>query len=421
MAHFLFYVEPYPIRNTFVHFRSILDNFKESLLRNTTAHTYSIYANGSTLAELTKQHAEYAPHFLAPTKDEDALFRSHFVDWYTQGITRWLELMRESELSEQYVQLICDLHARRPFDYIICWGTNYAVKKAARKLGIGFINMELGCSRPPYLDSLAADPHGVNGGAALAHASVDDLAAVESTSATDDLWFADPHHFTGYESVYAYTNCPPLLERAGKEKMAFIPLQLFDDANMLRYAPYNTVEEVVLDIAPKLTEAGYTCIFKEHPASHLRKGSNYANLKAKVTALGYDRVLWLTHLDRCIPNAKLYQLADLVITVNSSTGFEALLFDKPLVVLGEAVYKVAGLFPTLDDYLAGRFDAERYRTLAGKLRHFFLHDYLISKEDANRPDFFFPHLEFVGELSKQPHLTPKDIIEAYIARRRSLR
>ena len=51
----------------------------------------------------------------------------------------------------------------KPFDYIICWGTNFAVKQAAKELDVGFSNMELGCSRIPFLDSLVADPWGVNG------------------------------------------------------------------------------------------------------------------------------------------------------------------------------------------------------------------------------------------------------------------
>ena len=56
VSTFLFYVEPYPIRNSFIHFFTILDNFADVLNDNRTEHDFCIYANKETLVEYQKRH-----------------------------------------------------------------------------------------------------------------------------------------------------------------------------------------------------------------------------------------------------------------------------------------------------------------------------------------------------------------------------
>lgn len=412
MSKILFYVEPFPIRNSFIHFSGIFSNFSKALLENKTENEYYIYANAETLVALARQFPEYEEHFLLPAEEEEEFFHQFLKNWDSAGIDSWKQLMSDSAVSDQFVQLIKNLYQRRPFDYIVCWGTNYAVKKAAKELKIGFINMELGCSRPPYMDSLCMDPWGVNGASSLSQSKIKDFANIAATDAQEDLLFSDNFSPKGHEASFSYFNCSSLLDKIGEEKIAFIPLQLYDDANLLQYSPYETVEEVILDILPKLTEKGYTCVFKEHPCSPIRAGSNYANLKAKVTALAYPNVCWLTAKDSSLSNAKLYQMAEVIITVNSSAGFEALFYDKPVIVLGEAVYKVKGVFPTLQEYLNGKFNPEQYKKNIGKIRHFFLSHYLMSKEKAEDARYFFSFMKFVGDMSKEK-LSTREIIERY--------
>lgn len=412
MAKFLFYIEPFIIRNDPIHFSSVLPNLFNALINNRTENEYFIYANKETIIKTIQQSDDYANHIILPTKQEGALFEENLIDWNNQGILFWKDLMKPSSLSEKYIKLIKDVYQRQSFDYIICWGTNYAVKQTAKELNAGFINMELGCSRPPYMDSLIADPWGVNGDSVLSQAILSDFETILESDAEADLLFSNQFDPTGYESSFAYLNSSVILNQVGKEKIAFIPLQLYDDANLLQYSSYKNVNDVIEDILPKLTAKGYTCIFKEHPATPLRYGSKYANLRAKVTALGYENVIWLTHNDHDIPNSKLYQLSDLIITVNSSAGFEALFYNKPLVVLGEAVYKIGGVFPSLNEFLSGFFNLEQYRKNIGKIRNFFLRKYLMPKEKANNASFLFPFLKFVGDMSKK-NLTTKEIINKY--------
>ena len=415
MSTFLFYVEPYPIRNTFIHFRAILDNFAGSLDNNKTEHSFYIYGNKETLNEYKKRHENWEKHFILPTKQENNFFKSCMLGWDQGGIEKWEELMEDSELSRQYVKVIKQIHRRKSFDYIVCWGTNFAVKRAAKELEIGFIDMELGCSRTPFLNSLVADPWGVNGSSSLSKSDISDFQNIPSSNAENDFLFSGGINSLAYESKFAYLDVSQILNKIGEKKMALISLQLYDDANQVHYSPFESVKAVLQRILPVLSKEGYVCLIKEHPASNLRRGSENANLEAKLYALDFENVVWLTYKDKDIQNSTLFRIADVVITVNSSSGFEALFYEKPVVVLGDAVYKTANVFPTLEDYLKGNFDYEVYKTNIGKIRNFFLNYYLFSHEQANDSRFFFPYLKFIGDMSLK-NMSVKEIINSYYQR-----
>ena len=412
MSTFLFYVEPFPIRNSFVHFYGIIENFINSLTNNKTNHQFYIYANKETIVELYKRWPELEKYFILPTKEDDNFFQSCMIDWDEGGLDKWQELMEKSSIAQDYITIIKQIYQRQPFDYIICWGTNFAVKQAAKELGIGFINMELGCSRPPFLNSLVADPWGVNGSSSISQSDIRDFDVIPTSNAEDDFLFSNGIDSSTYEAKFAYINASEILNKIGDKKIALISLQLYDDANQVYYSPFPSVKSVLETILPKLEKAGYVCIIKEHPASNIRRGSEYANLEAKLYALDFDNVIWLTYKDKNIQNSTLFRISDVVITVNSSSGFEALYYEKPVVVLGDAVYKAKNVFPSLSDFIKGNFNVERYKQKIAQIRNFFIKYYLFSVEQANTSDFFFPYLEFIGEMSKK-NLSVKQIIEAY--------
>lgn len=416
MSSFLFYVEPYPIRNTFTHFSTILDNFSEALTNNKTKHNFYIFANQETLIEYSKRHEDWEKYFILPTKEEHNFFNSCLIDWDNGGIEKWESLMQDSDLSHQYVKIIKQIHHRKPFDYIVCWGTNYAVKQAAKELGIGFIDMELGCSRKPFMDSLVADPWGVNGSSALSQTDINDFKDIPPSDVINDFLFSGGINSQAYESKFSYINATQILNKIGDKKVALISLQLYDDANQVHYSPFKSVKDVLEKILPILTVKGYVCLIKEHPMSNVRKGSEVANLEAKLYALDFNNVVWITYKDKNIQNSTLFQIADVVITVNSSSGFEAIFYEKPVVVLGNAVYKITNVFPTLENYLDGKFNYELYRTHIGKIRNFFLNFYLLPRNKMNNSVFFFNYLQFIGDLSKQ-NLNTKQIVSAYYNRK----
>ncbi|HEY0121637.1 MAG TPA: rhamnan synthesis F family protein, partial [Rhizobium sp.] len=80
---------------------------------------------------------------------------------------------------------------------------------------------------------------------------------------------------------------------------------------------------------------------------------------------------------------------DVIVTVNSSVGFEATYFDKVVVVLGEAVYKPQGIFPSIDDVIEGRVDVIKYRHNLSILRRFMLESYLTPTLAVKDPSHFY--------------------------------
>ena len=59
-----------------------------------------------------------------------------------------------------------------------------------------------------------------------------------------------------------------------------------------------------------------------------------------------------------LSTAQLVATSDAVITVNSSVGFEAFFYDKPVALLGDAVFAPKNSLPTPEELLAGVPDIE---------------------------------------------------------------
>ena len=415
MSKILFYIEPFPIRNSMLHFKDIIKYFYPAITSNETDNEIFIYSNYETLSQMDKELVGINKYFLVPSSKENEFFEQCLIDWDPDGINKWKQLMSKSELSDDFVSILNSVYKRNPFDYIVCWGTNYAVKDFASQNNVGFINMELGCSRTPFLNSFCADPMGVNGSASICNASIEDFQSLNGSDAFDDL-ILGTNNSLGYESCFSYINSKNIFNNIDEDsKICFLPLQLYDDANLLMYSKYNTILEMLEEVLPKLKEANIICIIKEHPSSSARNGSNLANLKAKVYALGFDNVNWITSDDK-ISNTQLFKLSDFVMTINSSVGFESLYFEKPVVVLGDAVYKIKNVFPSLEEILLNKFDYEKYKIEISKIREFFLNYYLINDKEINDSNFIFNYIKFVGDLSKNTQ-NISQIIKSYITYR----
>lgn len=380
----LFYIEPHPLRDEKIHFHSVAKNFLP-LLSNSPQLDARMFANRATFAQIKDSLAPHEKRLIRPTDQEEAIFDRYNLNWLSEGIPIWLELMAGTgKVSEDYQEVLERIWQRFPFDVIVHWGENGAVTRFIKDRAITRIAMELGCTRPPFLDSLVMDPYGTNGAGLVPKLSIAELRDIvggvpmsrqEAVLAYSQSIEAKPYaqQFQPLPGDFTHR-----ISRA--EKLAFLPLQLFDDANLLRFSPYETLSDVVLDVVPKLATAGYTTIITPHPATkHRPQGAYTASMAKAAVSEWADRVIWLELGAERPENSQLIAMSDVVLTVNSSVGFEALYFDKPVVVLGDAVYKPRDLFPTLDDFLAGRFDHAAYLEGTGWLRRFFLGGYLQSQ------------------------------------------
>lgn len=401
----LLYVEPHPIRDTLTHFADIVREFLP-LLSSAPGFDIRLFANEATFTHLGKTHL--SPHdnrLIHTTRDEEALFSQYQkLPWETEGLPVWLKLMSgKGKVSERQLDLLRRIWNIFPFEIIVHWGENGAVTRFLEERPVTRVAMELGCTRPPFLNSVVMDPYGTNGAGVVPKLTIEDLRGIvdnQSMSRHEALFgFSQSIAAPGY--AQQFQPLPGELDaRWMNQKAAFLPLQLFDDANLLRFSPYNTVSDVVLDVVPKLAEAGYMTIIKPHPASKFRKGSLYANSFARRALHPWsDRIIWCDD-STPLANSRLFNLADIVVTVNSSVGFEALYYDKPVVVLGDAVYKPKDMFPTLDDVLSGSFDRDAYLDAAGILRNFMLGGYLQPEAIRRDPSGFGCRLSLIRQLQQ---------------------
>lgn len=114
-------------------------------------------------------------------------------------------------------------------------------------------------------------------------------------------------------------------------RVVLLPLQIETDSNIFYYSPlYKTMPELVADVTQAVSSfPNLFLIVKPHPE-------------------GPGEALYEQHVG---PNVKvcsdltlhsLLQSSDIVITVNSTVGLEALMLQKPVVTVGNAIYSEKG-------------------------------------------------------------------------------
>jgi len=404
----LFYVEPHPIRNSQTHFIDIAKWFLP-LIHGSIDIDARLYANKSTLSQLNeKQINEYKEKIIHPTAAEEALFKDLSVEWVTEGIPAWIDLIQGRSVAIHYKNILRRIYSGFQFDCIVHWGENGAIASFSRENNIPHIAMELGCTRPPFLNSLAMDTWGSNGSSMIPKLSIDEIKEIVNSKKMSRHRAMFLH--TGKTDMHAYDSIfspiqPDLSSQLlKKNKLVFLPLQLSDDANLLCFSPYKTITEVVLAVVPILAKNGYTVIIKPHPGAKHRPNALMENTMARNAITSWEKnVIWCDRPDIKYHNAQIIQACDFTVTVNSSVGFEALYFDKPVVVLGDAVYKPTGIFPSLQQAIDGSFDKQAYIENISYLREFLLTAYLKPHKLLHDPSAFFSHIKLLAKLANQQH------------------
>lgn len=413
----LFYVEPHPIRNTLLHFIDIAKKF--SSIVNSANHVDArLFANSEVIQKLFSEKLISPQKVINPTRIEDDIFSVFNVDWESSGTNIWLDLISQGEIArEYYLPIIRRIWNLFPFDIIVYWGENGAVRLFQQEQNITAIGMELGCTRSPFLDSIVMDPYGTNGASVVPKLDIDKIAKIvnyQSITANEAAFLYSGKEMLSYEQQFLPLDQELFGRLTSDKPKAFLPLQLFDDANLLRFSPYKTLSDVVLDVVPKLVEKGYLVIIKPHPAAKYRAGADHANAIAYSNLTPWmDSIIWCNHPNMNYNNIQLMQLSDLVITVNSSVGFEALFFDKVCVVLGEAIYKPKNIFPTLDDILNDSFNMDKYLKSISYLRKYFLDGYLLHQNLWDMPDLFIERLFLLHSLYQKYGCQAENIAKGF--------
>ncbi len=125
------------------------------------------------------------------------------------------------------------------------------------------------------------------------------------------------------------------------EPFVYYPLHVPNDAALTIRAPEYTDQYALLDYLARIIPHGYKLAIKEHPAL--------------VGAISYQRIRQLAKahdnfviLNPGLNNYNVMSTAKTIITINSKSGAEALLLEKPILVLGDAFYRDAPAVITIE-------------------------------------------------------------------------
>lgn len=118
------------------------------------------------------------------------------------------------------------------------------------------------------------------------------------------------------------------------EKYIFFPLHVPDDAQLTVRAPYYQNQAALLRWVVRSLPDGYKLYIKEHPAFIAKYMLN--------TYRQFDSLPHTRLISPYVHPHDIIQQAQAVITINSTAGFESLLFHKPVIVLGPVSYRGYG-------------------------------------------------------------------------------
>jgi capsular polysaccharide export protein len=133
--------------------------------------------------------------------------------------------------------------------------------------------------------------------------------------------------------IYSVTE-KNFLNKIKDKKYFFIPLQIYNDFQVIEHSKYFNIEEFIEEVIKEFSKVDFTeetfLIFKHHPMGrgikHYGNFINYCKNKYKVKCIFYIHDV---HLPTLLKNAKG------VISINSTVGLSSLYHGKPTLLTGE--------------------------------------------------------------------------------------
>jgi len=176
----------------------------------------------------------------------------------------------------------------------------------------------------------------------LPHTTQMDLKGVNASNSV-------PRDASFYQNLYFDHKCvlpDTLQQRVAKiEKEAqtdtlpkqyiFIPFQVAYDTQIIQHSPWIKDMRQFFNLVSMLAEkTGLNFVIKEHPSDRV---ADYSDLhQQKVNGVYFST----------LPTQQLIENADVIMTINSTVGIEGLLFQKRVIVLGEAFFAIEGIVKT---------------------------------------------------------------------------
>jgi hypothetical protein len=144
------------------------------------------------------------------------------------------------------------------------------------------------------------------------------------------------------ESVRAKAARPFYGRLESDRPFVYFPLHVTDDYKITRVIPHTVDQASLVEQVADALPAGYDLVLKEHPMS---VGRNSIALLRRLRRRPNVRLL--------PPDASSHDLireAEAVVVISSTVGLEALLYDKPVLTLGQPFYSGFGVTLDVDSF-----------------------------------------------------------------------
>jgi hypothetical protein len=425
----LFVAEVFPMRNSFTEHslvsREFLTNVS-SLLHNQNSDISDarILCNNQTMDLLFQDYIRLVPSVIRLSDKTSKLSEETLLDWNLGGLEAWKEyVLGNGDFAKCLFAELLELHRTTfDFDMLVCWGENGVFDSICRELDIPCLHLELASTRKPFFEGRMVDCLGANGSASFKTIDFVELEAslrppnVDFWSAYYNIAGEGHTENVGFDdSSLTYWEEDNTLDifKDSKQKTALIGLQLFDDANTQRHSEFSSPLNFLESVIPKLTKKGWNIVVKTHPGAIHRPINYIEQNKALRYAKSYSNCYVYEQANDERNYLSLLRNVDLVVVINSSMGFESSLLGKVVVILGDALYKIPCVYPTLQEAFSKEFDKEEYLRKLSYVTYFFSKYVFIDRKMLLKDKYYLAVNEYWTE-NKELLLDSKFSVESFI-------
>jgi hypothetical protein len=358
---------------------------------------------------MSREYPQLKPCMIRPLKDTSTVIPGMILRQKNQKGFLRKEILDYSNKSDPYIVYLT--WAKQQFDYqvLVCLSDSKVVQQFARTAGIPCIALRQGYSSPDLYDSvvfaLDCEEPQYFPGDLLPIAALQRLLPVNLFEST-----LSPLTSRHAESIYR-TAGRNVLIAFGKD---------VDDYRECRVS----MEDVWDTVLPVLTKAGYVCYILSSGSSRVNPMSHREWEEARHLCETYKNVTWLSGIRSNLDRLRLIAKMDVVVSRYSSSGYDAILMGKPVVLLESLPWQAPGNALSIQDLLREGFrpsHLHQCREQSLCMANLLLRRILIPKELAFERSFFMERVEKLcvqagvalggeGTLIQQglPKLIPED-------------
>jgi lipopolysaccharide biosynthesis protein len=375
MSKILFYLQPQTIRNNprafewiFLKYRTLSDAFL------TQGISCRFLVDDGLKAVYSEDKHLFSPSDFGVVFDE--------TDW----LQSWSDILSNNRM-EIKARLLQGVHDVYPFEMVFCWNYDATLDQFCRPRNIATLYQELGLLRKPML--YQSDPEGLLWKSSLPrlYEKFKERLTSPISPLNDFLTQFRGNITMTREEVVSFLHLPP-----GKP-IVLIPLQVEHDSNIVAGSPLKDMASLVTFCFRNIKDIdAFSVIIKKHPGQ----------LDVVLDGTGHA-----TLCDTQVDNLSLINAADYLITINSSSGFEALCLDKKVFTLGKSPY--AGLGFTADVSIHNPLRIREYDPVFDGVYHgngqdlkrflfFAIFQYHLSEDAIINPFYYMNRFRLMKEL-----------------------